>query len=132
MSVIRTGALVGVLVALVSSMSSTAHTANLSMSTPARIMQTSSTISASALAPTDCAAIAGGLADVRVVTSGNQGNGNSLILGNQNGNSINAQGGNDCMVGGGGNDTLTGGGGTDVCIGNAGTDTFSQCETQIQ
>lgn len=68
-----------------------------------------------------------------LVTGGNGGNANELILGTAAGESLRGFNGDDCIVGGAGDDTLRGDGGTDVCIGGPGTDTFhATCETQIQ
>lgn len=68
-----------------------------------------------------------------LVTGGNGGNPDELILGTAAGETLRGFNGNDCIVAGGGDDTLRGDGGTDVCIGGPGTDTFhATCETQIQ
>jgi Ca2+-binding RTX toxin-like protein len=76
-----------------------------------------------------------GVAVANLVTGGNGGNGDDLVLGTAGADAgpLRGQNGSDCIVGGGGNDSLRGDGGTDVCIGGPGTDTFhSTCETQIQ
>jgi len=74
-----------------------------------------------------------GITVTALVTGGNGGNADELILGTAAGESLRGLSGNDCIVGGGGNDTLRGDAGTDVCIGGPGTDTFqATCETQIQ
>ena len=69
-----------------------------------------------------------------LITGGNGGAGNDLVLGTSGvDNPLRGNGGNDCIVGGGGDDFLRGDAGTDVCIGGPGTDTFqASCETQIQ
>lgn len=76
-----------------------------------------------------------GITVSNLVTGGNGGNADDLVLGTAGPDTgpLRGQNGNDCIVGGGGNDSLRGDGGADVCIGGAGTDTFhSTCETQIQ
>lgn len=69
-----------------------------------------------------------------LITAGNGGTGNDLVLGTSAvDNPLRGNGGNDCIHGGGGDDFLRGDAGTDVCIGGPGTDTFhASCETQIQ
>ena len=59
---------------------------------------------------------------------------NELLLGRNTATTLDAGGGNDCLVGGAGADlNMRGRAGTDVCIGNGGADTFNaDCETQIQ
>jgi Ca2+-binding RTX toxin-like protein len=79
------------------------------------------------IAPAECA----GMGLTTVVTNGNGGNGNDLVLGTAAGETLNGNNGDDCLVGGGGNDFLKAGGGTDVCIGGGGAnEKFNQCETQ--
>ena len=84
-------------------------------------------IGAQDLAPPQCA----GMGLTTVITNGNGGTGNDLVLGTAAAETLNGNNGNDCLVGGGGNDFLKGGGGTDVCIGGGGAnEKFNQCETQ--
>lgn len=90
-----------------------------------------STITVDQLKPQpDC----NGITVTVLITGGNGGVGNDLVLGTSGvENPLRGNGGNDCIVGGGGNDTLRGDAGTDVCIGGPGTDSFhASCETQIQ
>ena len=85
------------------------------------------TIGAQDIAPPECA----GMGLTTVVTNGNGGAGNDLVLGTAVGETLNGSNGNDCLVGGGGNDTLRGGAGNDVCIGGGGAnEKYNQCETQ--
>ncbi len=97
MSAIRIGAMVGVLVVLLASASSTVQTANLTMATPARVSQSTSAIDAAVLAPPGCAAIAAGLTVVRVATGNslNAGNQANLAIGRNADTTINGQGGHD-------------------------------------
>ena len=86
------------------------------------------TIDANALKPAACAAL-----NLTAIVVGSTGTAaNELVLGTAVADTMNAKGGDDCVLGGGGNDSITGGTGIDVCIGGPGTDTFSGCETQIQ
>jgi Ca2+-binding RTX toxin-like protein len=86
-------------------------------------------IDANALAPAACSA----LNLTTVVTNPANGTaGNDLILGTNVGATFNANGGQDCMVGGAGVDSFKGNGKTagDVCIGNGGTDINSANKCQ--
>jgi Ca2+-binding RTX toxin-like protein len=84
-------------------------------------------IGAQDIAPPQCA----GMSLTAVITNGNGGNGNDLVLGTAAGETLNGGSGNDCLVGGGGDDFLKAGGGTDVCIGGGSpNEKFNQCETQ--
>jgi Ca2+-binding RTX toxin-like protein len=58
-------------------------------------------------------------------TAGNS----SLLIGNENANTIDGSDGDDCIVGSNGNDTIDGGSGSDVCLGGNGDDGFKDCET---
>ena len=68
--------------------------------------------------------------------------GNDLIIGDENDNTLNGSFGNDCLLGMGGNDTLNGsfgddyldgGAGIDTCNGGLGDDEISvECETSKQ
>ena len=136
MMAIRIGTVFGLLFAAAFGVTSTAHTANLSMATPAKLDVATSTISASVLAPALCTNRAG-LTNVLVAAaSGNLkgGNANDLLLGRGTATTINGGNGLDCLIGGAGVDAMAGQGGIgDICIGNGGTDTFNgNCETPIQ
>jgi Ca2+-binding RTX toxin-like protein len=86
-------------------------------------------ITVNTVKPVECNGIT--LASIIVGTNGNAAA--NLLLGNNNGQTMTGQGGDDCILGGGGNDDLRGNAGNDVCIGGPGTDTFrNNCETQIQ
>ncbi len=100
-----------------------------------RLADRSSAMTADALKPADCSAIAlttildcptgGGLC---IGTDASE-----LIIGSAADDDIQSGKGDDCIVGGGGNDTIKGEQGIDVCIGGPGTDSFHpSCETQIQ
>lgn len=56
--------------------------------------------------------------------------GNDLILGGANADTIDGLGGNDCILSGGGDDTITGGADTDICLGGPDNDTFLTCEAE--
>ena len=56
--------------------------------------------------------------------SAETGNGNDLVLGTQNGDSLAGGPGNDSLIGGGGNDSLLGNAGDDALRGSAGRDTL--------
>ena len=87
------------------------------------------TIDANALKPAACASIN----LTAIVTNNNTSNANELVLGTAAADTINAKGGDDCVLGGGGDDAIAGGAGTnDICFGGPGTDTFLNCETQTQ
>jgi hypothetical protein len=87
--------------------------------------QSTNTIDANALKPTECASLS-----LTAVVAGDTGtSANELILGTGAANSPNGAGGDDCIVAGDGNDTIDGGAGTDVCLGGSGTDTYFNCET---
>ena len=58
--------------------------------------------------------------------------GNDLIIGSADVDTIDALGGNDCILGGGGDDMITGGDGNDICMGGPGTDVFTTCEGENQ
>jgi Ca2+-binding RTX toxin-like protein len=78
------------------------------------------------IAPPQCA----GMALTTLVTNGNGGTGNDLVLGTTAADTLSGNNGDDCVVGGGGDDFLKGGSGTDVCIGGGGAnEKFNQCET---
>jgi len=143
---LRIGIVLGMLLTLGFTNVGTARTANLSMTTPAKVGLNTATVNATTLAPSGCSAIAAGLtAVVAAGASGNTSgtNANELVLGRpQTANyTLNGAGGVDCVVGGrgtGGRETLQGGAGSgDVCIGNGFTgaalsDSFNaNCETQI-
>jgi len=105
-------------------------------------------ITANDLKPSECAS----LNLQNVITSGNGGSGNDLVLGSSSADTLDGGEGDDCIVGGDGADTLTGGNGTDIilggngdddlsgnggtddtCYGEGGTDTLdASCETQVQ
>lgn len=128
MKTIRAGIVLGLLFALLTSGVGTARTANLTLATPAKVSQLSSTISASVLAPTFCANRAGLTAVLAAPASGNVAGGgaNELVLGRPHTANYTLNGGNgsDCVVGGrgtAGNETIRGGGGTDYCMGNGST-----------
>lgn len=96
-----------------------------------RVGNPTDTLTAEKVKPSTCASI--------TLTTGAIGSGSfsgtgasELVLGSATPDTIDARGGNDCVLGGGSNDSITGGSGTDVCIGGPGTDTFSGCETPIQ
>jgi Ca2+-binding RTX toxin-like protein len=78
------------------------------------------------IAPPQCA----GMGLTTLITNGNGGAGNDLVLGTAAGETLNGNNGDDCLVGGGGDDFLKAGSGTDVCLGGGGAnEKFSQCET---
>ncbi len=88
-----------------------------------------SAIGVNNLKPSQCAAP--NLTAIVVGTNGT--NAAELQLGSAAGQTMNAGGRDDCVLGGGGNDALRGQAGVDVCIGGPGVDTFNAtCETQIQ
>lgn len=78
-------------------------------------------------APPQCSSIRSSLQRIVYIggSPGTPGNQSELILGRPVADSINAGGGNDCVLGGGGNDSLSGGQGSDVLIGGPGTDTVN-------
>jgi len=132
MKTIRTGIVLGLLFALLTSGVSTARTANLTLATPAKVSQLSSAINARVLAPAFCANRGSlGTAGSNVYVAGASGNisggtGNDLVLGRPHtaNYTINGAGGSDCVVGGrgtAGTETIRGGAGTDYCIGNGST-----------
>ena len=99
------------------------------------LMDQSSSIAASELAPPECGSIRSTLTTVVQCTGGNCNGtqGNDLILGSPNADNIKGKNGNDCILGGDGDDdTISGDNGDDVCIGGAGNDTFKKCEVEIQ
>jgi Ca2+-binding RTX toxin-like protein len=112
-----------------------AFTASVSVPASARGSVTY-TLSLQEIAPSACAGIA--LQDI-VVGSGNFSGtpNNDLILGSSGADTINGNGGADCMVGGshggaGNRDAFFGGKGNDVCIGDgAGVDRFNNCQTIV-
>lgn len=96
-----------------------------------RAGSSSAVVTASQLAPFECASLA--LTGV-VVGSGNVngvGSGD-LILGSPAADRIRGRGGNDCIVGGAGDDDINGNGGTDVCMGGPGVDSFKSCSLVYQ
>jgi len=127
MSVVKLGVILGLLFALGTTGVGTARTANLSMTTPAKVGTYSSAISASVLAPTFCANRAGLTNVYAAAATGNLSAGatNDLVLGRPNtaNYTINGANGSDCVVGGrgtAGTETIRGGGGgSDYCIGNS-------------
>ena len=146
MKTLRIGIVLGMLLTLGFTNVGTARTANLTLSTPAKVGNNNATVNAATLAPASCSGIAAGLtAVVAAGASGNTSgtNANELVLGRpQTANyTLNGSGGVDCVVGGrgtGGRETLQGGAGAgDVCIGNSFTapalsDSFNaNCETQV-
>lgn len=142
MKTLRIGIVLGMLLTLGFTNMGTARTANLSMTTPAKVGNNTLTVNAAALAPAGCATgglgagLVTGLTNV-LVASGATLTGtaaNELLLGRNTATTLDAGGGNDCLVGGAGADlNMRGRAGTDVCIGNGGADTFNaDCETQIQ
>jgi len=99
-----------------------------------RLTNQSSPITANTLKPAACSAITL-TAIVYCPASGgvcNGTNGNDLIIGSSNIDTIQGKGGSDCIVGGGGDDDITGSQAKDVCIGGPGNDVFKKCETTIQ
>ena len=99
------------------------------------LMDQSSPIAASELAPVACGSIRSSLTTVVQCTGGNCNGtqGNDLILGSPNADNIKGKNGDDCILGGDGDDdTISGDNGTDVCVGGAGNDVFKKCETEIQ
>jgi Ca2+-binding RTX toxin-like protein len=88
--------------------------------------ENTSAINPTALEPSQCSSA--GLTPTNLVIGNTGTAADDLILGNNNGNTMNGRNGNDCIVGGGGNDNINGGNGNDVCIGGSGTDTFTNCE----
>jgi Ca2+-binding RTX toxin-like protein len=111
----------------------------------------SQAITANGLKPPECDGVTVG--SIVVATPGGSTNGGgsgSLILGSPLGDTIRAQNGTDCVLGGGGddtllgqgrddvliggpgNDTLNGGAGVDICYGGPGLDSFTGCEIAIQ
>jgi Ca2+-binding RTX toxin-like protein len=99
------------------------------------LMDQSSPIAASELAPAECGSIRSALTTVVQCTGGNCNGtqGNDLILGSPNADNIKGKNGDDCILGGDGDDdTISGDNGNDVCIGGAGNDVFKKCETEIQ
>jgi hypothetical protein len=90
--------------------------------------QDQATIDANALKPAACT-----MNLTTVVTNGNGTAGNDLILADASGMTLNANGGQDCMIGGAGVDSFKGNGkfAGDVCIGNGGTDINSANKCQF-
>lgn len=129
MTAIRMGAVIGLLLTFATSTMGTAHTANLTMATPAKLQRTASTI-----APAACTNRAG--LTLVTVASGATLTGTAaaeFLIGRNAATTINGGNGNDCLLGGQNIDALAGQGGTDVCIGGPATDTFNaNCETQTQ
>lgn len=91
-----------------------------------RLMDQSSAIPASVLAPSECASIRYNLTAIVVCTGGycTGSNANELMLGTTGNDSIDGKNGDDCIVGGGGDDTLNGSNGNDVLVGGPGNDTL--------
>lgn len=89
-----------------------------------RLMDQSSVINISNLAPLECASISNTLelivecTDTLCIGS----NANELMLGAPFDQTIDGKNGDDCIVGGGGNDSLYGGNGNDVLVGGPGSD----------
>ena len=130
MKTLRIGIVLGMLLTLGFTNVGTARTANLSMTTPAKVGNNTLTVNAAALAPAGCATdvlVAGGASLTGT-------NANELLLGRNTATTLDGSGGNDCLVGGAAADlNMRGRAGTDVCIGNGGADTFNgDCERQIQ
>ena len=144
MKTLRIGIVLGMLLTLGFTNVGTARTANLSMTTPAKVGNNTLTVNAAALAPAGCAtgglgaALVTGLTTVTVASGATLTgtSANELLLGRNTATTINGGTGNDCLVGGSGVDAMNGQGGTDVCIGNGGTDTFTNgangCDLAIQ
>ena len=88
------------------------------------LLDQSSAIAISELAPPECDSIRSTLESVVECTSivCNTSNANELILGTSLGETIDGKNGEDCIVGGGGDDTLYGDNGDDVLVGGPGTD----------
>ncbi len=146
-------ATIGMLVlALASAFSATAASNTVTSSS---VSDTSQPITANDLKPAEC----GTISLTKVVTGSGTFAGsldNELVLASGTADSVSADVGNDCVLGGGSNDTLygesdaallggddvilggpgddaiDGGPGTDICYGGAGTDTFANCETTSQ
>jgi len=91
-----------------------------------RLMDQSSAIPVSVLAPPECDNIRYNLTAIVVCTGGNcsGSNANELMLGTTGNDSIDGKNGDDCIVGGEGADALFGGHGNDVLVGGPGTDTL--------
>jgi Ca2+-binding RTX toxin-like protein len=98
------------------------------------LMDQSSPILVSELAPAACGNIRNSLTTVVQCTGGNCNGtqGNDLILGSPYADNIKGKNGDDCILGGDGDDSISGDNGTDVCIGGNGNDSFKKCETDIQ
>ena len=99
------------------------------------LMDRSSPVLVSELAPAACGSIRNSLTTVIECTGGNCNGtqGNDLILGSPYADNIKGKNGDDCILGGDGDDdTISGDNGEDVCIGGAGNDTFKKCETELQ
>jgi Ca2+-binding RTX toxin-like protein len=96
-----------------------------------RAGEISSTMTATELAPSQCAAL---VLSAIVAGTGtvNGTGGNDLILGGPGVDRLRGRGGSDCIVGGAGDDRIEGSGGRDVCIGGPGADTFRSCSTVYQ
>jgi Ca2+-binding RTX toxin-like protein len=75
-------------------------------------------------APPECAPIRFSLTRIVYIGSTTPSNASELVLGRPVADTINALGGNDCVLGGGGDDTLRGWTGDDVLIGGPGNDSF--------
>lgn len=90
------------------------------------LMNQSSGVTASDLAPPECDSIRSGLQLIiecdQEFCSGS--NANELMLGTSLNQTIDGKNGDDCIVGGGGNDTLYGNNGNDVLVGGPGSDTL--------
>jgi Ca2+-binding RTX toxin-like protein len=91
-----------------------------------RLMDQSSGIAISDLAPPACDSIRATLQTIIVCTGGNcsGSNANELILGSAGNVTIDGKNGDDCIVGGGEGDSLYGGNGNDVLVGGPGADTL--------
>jgi Ca2+-binding RTX toxin-like protein len=131
-NIIRLALFLFVILTLITAISAYAATNTVPMT---RLMDRSSPILASDLAPAACGDIRGTLTTVIECTGGNCNGtqGNDLILGSPYADNIKGKNGNDCILGGDGDDdTISGDNGTDVCIGGGGNDAFKKCETEIQ
>ncbi len=132
MMALRIGAVMGLLFAAAFGVTSTAHTANLTMATPAKLDIATSTISASVLVTATMCSNRATLTNVLVAPASGTLSGTAaseLLLGRSNATRIDAGNGNDCLIGGAAADDLRGQQGTDICQGQGGTDTYTQCES---
>jgi len=91
-----------------------------------RLMDQSSALPASVIAPPECDSIRYNLTAIVTCTGGNcsGSNASELMLGTTGNDIIDGKNGDDCIVGGDGNDTLYGDNDNDILVGGPGIDTL--------